>query len=241
MSDGNSMQSVAKFALDNSRSNAVTTSNDTIRVWDPIVRIGHWILVIAFFAAYLTEDDFLTLHVWAGYVVGIVVCVRLLWGVVGTKHARFVDFVKSPAVTLRYIGELATNRAKRYVGHNPAGGAMVLALLISLSGTVISGLMVYAIEEDAGPLAGLVADGSVPASLPTLTGVAYADSDKYEEHDAHEDGAFEEFWEIAHEILANVTLLLVGLHIAGVLYASYAHKENLIRGMINGRKLRDGK
>ena len=240
MPDGTSMQYVAKSALNNNRSNAVTTPNDTIRVWDPIVRIGHWVLVIAFFTAYLTEDDFLKQHVWAGYVVGIVVCVRLLWGFVGTKYARFADFVKSPTVTLRYIGDLATDRAKRYVGHNPAAGAMVLALLISLSGTVISGLMVYAIEEDAGPLAGLVADGSIPTSLPTLSGVAYADADKYEDHDAHEDGAFEEFMEEIHEILANFTLLLVALHIAGVLFSSYAHKENLIRGMINGRKRRDG-
>jgi cytochrome b len=100
--------------------------------------------------------------------------------------------------------------------------------------------MVYAIEENAGPLAGLVADGSVPRPLPTLTGVAYADADKYEDHDAHQDSASEEFWEEVHEIFANLTLLLVGLHIAGVLYSSYVHKENLIRGMINGRKRRDG-
>jgi cytochrome b len=236
----------------------VTTPNDTIRVWDPIVRIGHWTLVIAFFTAYLTEDDFLTQHVWAGYVVGIVVCVRLLWGVVGTKHARFVDFVKSPAVTLRYIvdlatnrakryighnpaaGAIATNRAKRYVGHNPAAGAMVIALLISLSATVISGLMVYAIEENSGPLASLVADYSAPRPLPTLTGVANADADEYEDDDEREDSASGEFWEEFHEIFANLTLLLVGLHIAGVLYSSYLHKENLIRGMITGRKRRDG-
>jgi cytochrome b len=217
----------------------VTTQNDTIRVWDPIVRIGHWILVIAFFTAYLTEDDFLTQHVWAGYLVGIVVGVRLLWGLVGTKHARFADFVKSPAVTLRYIGELATSRAKRYVGHNPAAGAMVLALLISLSGTVISGLMVYALEENAGPLAGVVADGSALPALPALTGVANADTDRYEEDDEHEGSTTEKFWEEAHEIFANLTLLLVGLHIAGVLFSSYAHKENLIRGMISGRKRRE--
>jgi cytochrome b len=240
MPDGTSTQYVAKFALNDSRSNAVTTPNDTIRVWDPIVRIGHWTLVIAFFTAYLTEDDFLTQHVWAGYVVGIVVCVRLLWGVVGTKHARFVDFVKSPALTLRYIVDLATNRAKRYIGHNPAAGAMVIALLISLSATVISGLMVYAIEENAGPLASLVADYSAPRPLPTLTGVANADADEYEDDDEREDSASGEFWEEFHEIFANLTLLLVGLHIAGVLYSSYLHKENLIRGMITGRKRRDG-
>ncbi len=216
----------------------MNTPDNTIKIWDPIVRIGHWTLVIAFFTAYLTEDDFLTQHVWAGYTVGIVVCVRLVWGLIGTKHARFVDFVRTPAETLRYLGDLAANRAKRYIGHNPAGGAMVLALLISLSGTVFSGLVVYAVEEDAGPLAGWVADQAGPGSQPLVTDRPNA-AEERRDADEHEDNALEEFWEEAHEILANFTLLLVGLHVAGVLYSSYSHRENLIRGMLTGRKRRD--
>jgi cytochrome b len=239
MPDGISMHYVAPCGLDNSRSQTVTTQKNTVRVWDPIVRMGHWILVIAFFTAYLTEDDFLTQHVWAGYVVGIVVCVRLLWGVVGTKHARFSDFVTSPAVTLRYIGALASNRAKRYLGHNPAAGAMVVALLISLLATVVSGLMVYALEENAGPLAGWVAGNAAPTMLPAHSGIAYADNDEYEHDAKRKHGSTEKFWEEAHEIFANITLLLVVVHIAGVLYSSYAHKENLIRAMITGRKRRE--
>lgn len=200
----------------------VNARDDTVKVWDPIVRIGHWVLVIAFFTAYLTEDDFLTQHVWAGYAVGIIVCVRSLWGLIGTRHARFVDFVRSPAQTLRYIGDLAAGGAKRYIGHNPAGGAMVIALIVSLAGTVFSGLMVYAAEENAGPFAGWVADNR--ASESRSAPVSIAD---------------EELWEEVHEVLANFTLLLVVLHIAGVLFSSYVHKENLIRGMITGRKRRD--
>lgn len=229
------------LALSKSWRSRVNTPNNTVRVWDPIVRYGHWMLVVAFFTAYLAEDDFLTLHVWAGYVVGVIVCIRLLWGFIGTKHARFVDFVRSPAETLRYVGDIAANRAKRYIGHNPAGGAMVMALLISVSGTVFSGLVVYAIEEDAGPLAGWIADPSASTSLPRVTSGTQADNDEYEhDDDEHEDSAFEQFWEEVHELLANATLLLVGLHIAGVLFSSYTHKENLIRGMITGRKRRDG-
>jgi cytochrome b len=210
------------------------TNENMLKVWDPIVRIGHWTLVIAFFTAYFTEDDFLTQHVWAGYVVGTIVCLRLLWGFVGTKHARFRDFVCSPAITLQYIRDLMTGDAKRFLGHNPAGGAMILALLIGIAGTVSSGLMLYAIEEDAGPLAGWVAESSASSGAPILISRALADDDTHDDDD--EDDSREEFWEEIHEFFANLTLFLVGLHIAGVLFSSYAHKENLIKGMLTGRK-----
>ena len=213
-------------------------TENTIRVWDPVVRIGHWTLVLAFFAAYFTEDDFLTQHVWAGYLAGAVVCIRLLWGFVGTRHARFTDFVCSPATTLRYVGDVIRNRAGRYIGHNPAGGAMVVVLLISVLGTVFSGLVLYAIEEDAGPLAVWVAENPAPSVQLSLSANAYADEDERENAAEHEDNASEEFWEEIHELFANFTLLLVGLHVAGVLFSSYAHKENLINAMFTGRKRR---
>ena len=118
----------------------IATEN-TVKIWDPIVRIGHWTLVLAFFIAYFTEDDFLTQHVWAGYVVGAVVLVRLIWGFVGSKHARFRDFVRSPSGTLGYMRDLTRGSARRYLGHNPAGGAMVVAHLLCITVTVFSGLM----------------------------------------------------------------------------------------------------
>ncbi len=208
-------------------------TDDTITVWDPIVRIGHWTLVITFFTAYFTEDDFLTQHVWAGYLVGAVVAIRVIWGLVGSKHARFGDFVRSPAVTRRYIGDLMTGRAKRFIGHNPAGGAMVVALLICIAGTVTSGLVLYAVEENAGPLAGWVADGSGSSTELVLVSIAHADDDEHAEDER------EEFWEEAHEIFANLALLLVGFHIAGVLLSSVVHKENLVKAMITGRKRRN--
>ena len=68
----------------------------TLPVWDPLVRIFHWSLVLFYLIAYLTEDDFLALHVWAGYTVGLLIAFRLLWGLVGTRHARFSSFVTSP-------------------------------------------------------------------------------------------------------------------------------------------------
>jgi cytochrome b len=207
---------------------------NAVRVWDPIVRIGHWTLVSAFFVAYFTEDDLLTQHAWAGYIVGAVVCIRLVWGVIGSKHARFTDFVLSPRATFRHLGDLVRHRAKRYVGHNPAGGAMIVALLISLSGTVYSGLMIYAIEENAGPLAGWVAADNSSPVLPGIISTARADEDADTEHGEHDSA--EEFWEEVHEIFANLMLLLIAAHVAGVLYSSHVEKENLVKAMITGRK-----
>lgn len=213
---------------------------ETVRVWDPIVRIGHWTLVIAFLTAYLTEDHFLAQHVWAGYVAGAVVCLRLLWGFVGPEPARFSSFVRSPSATLRYLRDLLTARARRYLGHNPAAGAMAIALLLSISATVSSGLVIYALEEGAGPLAGWLAAAD-EAGLPRLAvprgAAGEGEQDRHDEdEDEHGDSGVEALWEELHELAANLTLLLVGLHIAGVLYSSWIHRENLIRAMITGRK-----
>lgn len=222
-------------------------SDNTVRVWDPIVRIGHWTLVLAFFVAYFTEDDFLTLHVWAGYLVVAVVLLRLVWGFIGSTRARFSNFVRSPTTTFRYLRDLVSHRARRYIGHNPAGGAMIVALLISLSGTAYSGLVLYAIEEDAGPLAGWVVESDESPATPAKVSGANADEERHDDaDDADEEGhddaddvddeAGEEFWEELHEFFANFTLLLVLLHVVGVVHASYADKENLVKAMFTGRK-----
>ena len=177
-----------------------------IYVWDPFVRLFHWSLVVAFTVAYLTEDDLLNVHVWAGYLVGGLVVARVTWGFVGPAHARFADFLCSPADTLRYVRDLVLFRAKRHLGHSPGGGAMVVLLLLFLGATVVSGLVVYGGEQQAGPLAGMFTKDT---------------GEKVEE---------------VHELLANITLGLVLAHIAAVVLASFVHGENLVRAMFTGYK-----
>lgn len=184
----------------------------TIKVWDLPVRIFHWSLVLAFTLAYITEDDFLTPHTVAGYTVAGLVIFRLLWGFVGTRHARFNDFVKPPGEVVSYIKNILTFRARSSVGHNPAGGAMVVALLFSLVMTSATGLAVYGAREMAGPLAATM------SGLSPFVG---------------------EIFEALHEFFANFTLFLVILHVAGVLLASMQHGENLIRSMFSGTKQAD--
>lgn len=200
-----------------------------VRVWDTFVRVAHWLLVAGFFTAYLTEDDLLTAHVWAGYLVGSVVLLRVVWGFIGPEHARFGNFAYGPAKVIRYLGGLLRGHAERYLGHSPAGGAMVLLLLLSLAGTVWSGLTVYAYDRGAGPLAAVLVGGtSVPERADSIARAV-------SESPVSPEGV-EEFWEEAHEVFANFTLLLVALHIGGVLLASYVHRENLVRAMVTGNK-----
>jgi cytochrome b len=207
----------------------VTETVRRVRVWDAFVRIAHWSLVVGFFTAYFTEDDLLTAHVWAGYLVGSIVLLRIFWGFVGPEYARFNNFAYGPGTVVRYLGGLLRRQSRRYLGHSPAGGAMVMLLLISLAGTVGSGLTVYAYDRGAGPLAPLLATGAAaPERVEPTPGAASQTPGSPE--------GVEEMWEEVHELFANFTVLLVILHIGGVLLASYVHRENLARAMVTGYK-----
>jgi cytochrome b len=205
-----------------------------VKVWDIVVRVGHWILVAAFVIAYLTEGEPRWLHSWAGYAVGIILVVRVLWGFVGTKHARFSDFVRGPGSVLRYFTDLVRLKAPRFIGHSPAGGAMVIALMLSLAVTTVTGMMVLAVRNGEGPLAPwLRAEGTATIAAP-----ARADSEKERSRDASRERRQKPGRAIkeVHELFANISLILVILHIVGVGLASLAHRENLVRAMISGWK-----
>ena len=211
---------------------STTLQATSVAVWDPIVRIGHWVLVIAFAVAYLTAEEETgstnVLHVWGGYIIGAIVILRVIWGFVGPRYARFSDFICGPLTALRYLVDLIAGRAQRYLGHSPAGGAMVIALLLCLAGTVATGVVAYG-ERGKGPL---TADSAVIATTVRAEESEARGGSVEGQGSKGEKSVVGEL----HGALANVTLALVILHILGVGVASYAHRENLVTAMLFGRK-----
>ncbi|WP_295383773.1 cytochrome b/b6 domain-containing protein [uncultured Thiodictyon sp.] len=185
---------------------------ERVRVWDPFVRLFHWGLASAVLIAFLTEDELLELHTWAGYTALALIAVRLVWGLIGTRHARWSQFVRGPRATLAYMGEIVRGHPARYLGHNPAGAAMAVALIAGFALTSITGVMVLGASEFAGPFASAMAGLSAGSA-----------------HDLKD----------AHEFIAWATLALVPLHLLGVALASRQHHENLVRGMIDGYKIKE--
>lgn len=175
---------------------APAATGPRVKVWDVGVRLFHWSLVAAIAYEFVFEAG-TTAHIWLGYLTIALVAFRVVWGFAGTRHARFADFVKGPLATLRYVFSVFTGHPRRFLGHNPAGAAMVLALLLMVAVTAGTG---WAMTTDA------------------LWGT--------------------EWIEELHEGAANATLVLIAAHVAGVILASWQHRENLVRAMVTGWKSR---
>lgn len=201
-----------------------TGPSSKIRVWDTLVRVVHWGLVAAFATAWLTADELQPVHEIAGYTVAGLVAFRLVWGLIGSRYARFAQFLKGPGETLAYLGDMTRGRERRYLGHNPVGAAMIVALLVTLSGTAFTGWLM----EDEARLAML-------PSMPAIVAPAWADDDG-DERKHGERGEVEGPLKEVHETLANLMLLLAALHVGGVVLASFRHHENLVRAMVTGDK-----
>ncbi|MDZ4737626.1 MAG: cytochrome b/b6 domain-containing protein [Rhodospirillaceae bacterium] len=225
-----------------------------LRNWDRFVRLAHWLFVIGFATAYFTADEVEDVHYIVGYSLATLVLLRILWGFVGPRRARFSDFVYGPIRVLRYFADLVRFRSERYVGHSPAGGAMVVALLVMLAAIIGTGMARLAIEEGEGPLAFWLAAAPPAEAVSSLLLVSDGDDqqesekgedreddgDRDEDRDEQRDGDEDrredsEIGEV-HEFLANAMLFLIGAHIGGVLLASFAHRENLVIAMFTGRK-----
>ncbi len=214
-------------------------NKQSVKVWDIVIRIFHWTLVGCFAIAFISSENSRKLHVVFGYSVLFLVLFRIFYGFVGTKYARFSDFLYRPAQIADYLKGLLIGRPKHYIGHNPAGGFMIVVLLLSLLSLTLSGMKTYGVKGN-GPLAG---------PEISIISKAFADSDEKGEADNHkkrgragknfrrtEKNEKDDFWEEVHETIAYFTLFLVSIHILGVLVSSLVHRENLIKAMITGRK-----
>ena len=167
-----------------------------VKVWDAPTRVFHWLAVLSFSVAYLTAESerWRLVHVTFGYTLGALLLFRLLWGIAGTRYARFSSFVRGPAAVLRYLRSLWSGLPEHHIGHNPAG-AVAIVLMVGLGlMQLFSGWAIY--NEVGG-----------------------------------------EWLEELHELSANTMLTVIAVHVAGVLSASYLHRENLVRAMVTGRKI----
>ena len=215
-------------------------TEQNVYIWDKFVRIFHWSLVGLFLISYLTGDEESSLHIYSGYAVVTLVLARILWGFIGSRHARFRDFIYSPATIAQYGRDFIAGHPKHYLGHNPLGGLMVVALLLNLLVITYSGLKLYAVEEGKGPLA---QQGSM-----ALVSAAQADDDDDDDREGYRAGKYgeagedeegEEFWEDLHEASVNLMILLILLHVAGVIISTRLHGESLVKAMISGYKRRE--
>ncbi len=120
--------------------NAENSTGTYVHVWDIAVRLFHWSLVTTVIAAYFIEHP-RDLHRTLGYIVLGLVCFRIIWGFIGTRHARFTDFVPNPRALLQYLKDMRKGTEARYLGHNPAGGAMIISLIVTLLAVCGSGYM----------------------------------------------------------------------------------------------------
>lgn len=170
-----------------------------MRVWDVFVRAAHWTLVAAVGCAWLTRHGGGRWHEALGYVALGVVAARIVWGVVGPRYARFAQFVRTPSATLEYARRVVAHAEPRYLGHNPLGGWMIVALVAAVLAATVSGWL-YTTDRFWGV----------------------------------------EWVEEAHEHFSNGLLALVALHVAGVVFSSRRHGENLVRAMISGEKRAPG-
>ncbi len=181
----------------------------SVLVWDLPTRLFHWVLFALVVVSFVTGNiggDALAWHFRSGYAILALVIFRVVWGFVGTRHARFASFVRGPTATFRYARTLLGSTAERHLGHNPLGGWSVLALLASLAVQVGSGLFANDDIATEGPLAPLVS-GATSALLTRI-----------------------------HHWNHSVLLALVALHVAAVAWHVLARKEPLVRAMVNGRK-----
>lgn len=124
--------------------NTSANPSTPIMVWDAPVRVFHWLMVLSFTGAYLTAESerWRLMHVTLGYTLGGLVAFRILWGLMGTRYARFSSFVRGPRAVMAYVRSMFT-RPQHHLGHNPAGAVAIMLLLLASVAVVFSGWAIY--------------------------------------------------------------------------------------------------
>ncbi len=199
--------------LDSEPGNPAIPDDTHLHVWDLPTRVFHWLLVVSFIAAYVTNwlgVSYFSYHLWSGYFVIVLVGFRILWGLFGTHHAQFANFIRHPRESFRYASNLIRKNVESYAGHNPLGAWMVVVLLAVMLIQAVTGLFANDEIFNAGPLYGYVSN---ELSLK-LTSI--------------------------HKELFYWILGAVALHVSAVFFYVFVKRENLIKAMITGKKPRRG-
>lgn len=113
----------------------------SLRVWDPFVRIFHWSLATLFAANALIVDDDSEIHHWVGYAIVVLLCLRIVWGLIGSRYARFTSFPPSVNGSIEQVSDIVSGRRVPHAGHTPLGALMIYNLIATLFVICLSGYL----------------------------------------------------------------------------------------------------
>ncbi len=197
------------------------------RRWDPLVRITHWGVAAAIVANGLATEEGSAFHIWIGYAAGALLLLRLLWGFIGPREARFSAFPPSPRAALGHVRDIAAGRRASHRSHNPLGALMVYALWGTLAVVVVTGIA----------MSGPPSISTLPAAPASMVGESSHEADEDEQEAAGERGEGGEGGEMIeeiHEAAANLLFLLAALHVAGVAFETRRSGPQVVRAMVGG-------
>jgi len=199
-------------------------------LWDPVIRLTHWgIAASVLLNAAITEGGS-TVHVAIGWSAMSLLLMRLVWGVLGPKEARFSAFPPHLVAAISHLRVLMSGaRPREYPSHNPAGASMAYAFWAALAVVIATGLVM---TGGATPMQ-VAKDNAAVASGDWSALIAEADTDGDRDGD---EVVFGEGAEAVHEVAANLLLILAALHVAGVAIESRSMQRNLVAPMLLGQK-----
>lgn len=216
--------------------------------WDPIVKLTHWGIVVAVIGNALITEEGSGWHIWAGYGLAALLALRLLWGLVGPREARFAAFPPSLARARNHLGEIGRGEVTHHASHNPLGALMAYAIWATLLVVVGTGIAMSG-PPPADPWAergehgegGKSVDGdekeehegnetALRSQSFTLVPAARADSGEGEGEGEEDEGPLGEL----HELAVNLLYVLIALHLMGVVFESRRSGPQIVRAMLPG-------